>query len=120
MLVRAKKKNRKSILSLTALVSLMLITLMVAHLVEYSRIQKDIFSSSYQEYVGKFSYGTLNEEDSIITILNNEKDVNLRYDEGYLLEVYDVDPFSELSGQAYGKVIYSSNSKIVVFVEILE
>ena len=118
--VRAKKKKRKNILCLTAFVFLMLITLNVAHFLEYSRIQKDIFSTSYREYVGNFSYGTLNEEDSIITIFDNEKDVKLRYDERYLLEVYDFTPFPELSGHAYGKVIYSSNSKIVVFVQILE
>ena len=117
---RTQKKNRKNVFRLTVLVSLMLITLIVAHLVEYNNIQKDIFSASYQEYVGNFSYGTLNGEECIMTILDNEKEVKLRYNEWYLLGVYDVDPFPELSGQAYGKVIYSSNSKIVVFVQILE
>ena len=115
----ATRKRKEKVIALAVLFFLMLIAVVVAHKVEYDMIKKDYIHENYTEYVGFFSYGERNANEYRIS-LSDDKTVKLRYDEFILMTVYGNTPFPNIGGQAYGKIVYSTNSKIVVFAEITE
>ena len=97
----------------------MLVAIVVLHSLSNDEIKEDIKQVSYEEYIGHFSYGEQNETDSILTLMDAQE-TKLRYDYVSLLKAYDKIPFPDVVGECYGIVVYSSSSKIVVFVEIWE